>query len=171
MNNKMNQSKTYEVRHLITCDKEDNSELLDSYKFNDYDESVDFYKLKISEKSKINGKQVCVELKDLNGEILMWDHQASDILPQDSIIVTCAHERYIGYAYNITDVRKANAGEQYSYLHPTLDYVTAKFDVIFDNIAELIVAYEGNNYPFNKIASGKALIEDFIYGVKDNNND
>lgn len=153
----------YEVRLFATCEKEDNDEVIETYNYDKYEDAFLAYQNNIKQYSTLHGKWVRVDFYDtINDTIISSDYQISDDIPKGSIILTCANEKYMGYAYDMLEVRTTLFRETYADLHPSLDYVSAPFDIVYNNFSELVNDYEEGRYPFNKIASGRQIVEDYI---------
>lgn len=119
-----------------------------------------------------NGKSCSVELwqvflddddTELNRELDRSYFKNSALLPENAIIVTFNHERYMNYAYKIEEVRTPFVGERYANLHPNNDKVGSSWDLVLANFEAFLTAYNNANMPpFNKIHSGRNIIEEFI---------
>lgn len=114
------------------------------------------------------------ELKELDDYNSYWGdydtiyctdtNTGADFEP-DSIIVTYRHHRYMGYAYNITDVQET----RYTRIKNEADLVnfhdstSASYHVHFNDIDELAEAFEtGRCVPFQKTNSGNSIVRAFL---------
>lgn len=116
-----------------------------------------------------NGKLCEVELwkifldsqdNEVERELDRSDFKNSALLPENAIIVTFNHKRYMNYAYQIEEVRTPFVGERYANLHPNNDKVGSSWDLVLANFDEFLTAYNNANMPpFNKIHSGRNIYE------------
>lgn len=165
--------KNSSVRYLVRTIENypDNQGNADVYtvEYNTLKEAKIVYRKKLSEPYKVNGKYCIVQLliistpKDFEEVILESEIMLPGLLPENGVVVTYRHTKYIGYAYDIVDVREVKKGERYIDLHPDTEQAYRCVDEVYDSVYELEKSFlNGISAPLDKIHSGSDKIREFL---------
>lgn len=161
-----NSEKKYAVRLVEDYDHNGGNPDSSSTEYATLSAATAAYEAEIKEEYKEHGKTCEVQLwnyKKDHDEPIRSDYKKSALLPKDGVIVTYQHLTHINYCYAIVEIRKVNDGERYEDLNVSVDYTNRNWDVVYDSIGGMQLAYE-NAYstPMDKIQTGAYKIEEFL---------